>query len=103
MKPEPVTKLDKRNKTASKKIDDDFMSENGDFIVIFFIFGQFGAVRRQDSGHRICKSYIFSNSNLLGKVSNTAFTLLLWIKVLFWRKNSNFVQKNAVISKIKGT
>ena len=40
MKPEPVTKLDKRNKTASKKIDDDFMSENGDFIVIFFIFGQ---------------------------------------------------------------
>ena len=42
----PVTKLDKRNKTASKKFDDDVMSENCDVIVIFRSFGQFGAVRR---------------------------------------------------------
>ena len=42
----PVTKLDKRNKT-SKKIDVDVMSENYDVIVIFRIFGQFGAVRRR--------------------------------------------------------
>ena len=61
----PVTKLDKRNKTTSKKIDVDVMSENCDVIVIFRIFGQFGAVRRPDSGHRVCKSYVFSNSNLL--------------------------------------
>ena len=46
MKLGPVTKLDKRNKTTSKKFDVDVMSENCDVIVIFRIFGQFGAVRR---------------------------------------------------------
>ena len=64
MKLGPVTKLDKRNKTTSKKFDVDVMSENCDVIVIFRIFGQFGAVRRPDSGHRVCKSYVFSNRNL---------------------------------------
>ena len=65
MKLGPVSKLDKRNKTTSKNFDDYIMSGNCDVIVIFQIFGQFGAVRRQDSGHRVCKSYVFSNSNLL--------------------------------------
>ena len=65
MKLGPVTKLDKRNKTTSKKFDVDVMSENCDVIVIFLIFGQFGAVQRPDSGHRVCKSYVFSNRNLL--------------------------------------
>ena len=65
MKLGPVTKLDKRNKTTSKKIDDDVMSENCDVIVIFQIFCQFGAVWRPDSGHRVCKIYVFINSNLL--------------------------------------
>ena len=65
MKLGPVTKLDKRNKITSKKFDVDVMSESCDVIVIFLIFGQFGAVRRPDSGHRVCKSYVFINSNLL--------------------------------------
>ena len=65
MKLGPVTKLDKRNKQNQKKIDVDVASENYDVIVIFRIFGQSGAVRRPDSGHRVCKSYVFSNSNLL--------------------------------------
>ena len=65
MKLGPVTKLDKKNKTTSKKIDIDVMLKNCDVVVIFQIFGQFGAVRRPDSGHRVCKSYVFSNSNLL--------------------------------------
>ena len=85
------------------------MSENYDVIMIFRIFGQFGAIRRPDSGHRVCKSYAFSNTNLLPyknwkqnqKISKTAFTLLLWVKVLFWTKNASFLQKNADISKIK--
>ena len=51
----PVTKLNKRNRTTSKKFDDDVMSENSD--VIFRSFGQFGAVRWPDSGHRVCKSF----------------------------------------------
>ena len=41
MKIGPVTKIDKRNKTTSKKFDDDVMSENCDVVVIFQIFGQF--------------------------------------------------------------
>ena len=64
MKLGPVPKLDKRNK-ATKKFDDEVMSENFDVIVIFQTFCQFGAVWRLDSGHRVCKSYVFSNCNLL--------------------------------------
>ena len=60
----PVTKLDKGNKTTSKKFDVDVMSENCNVIVIFRIFGQFGAIRKPDSGHRVYKSYFFSNRNL---------------------------------------
>ena len=60
----PVTKLDKRDKTTSKKFNVDVISENCDVIDIFRIFGQFGAVRRPDSGHRVCKSYVLSNSDL---------------------------------------
>ena len=65
MKLGPVTKHDIRNKTTSKKFDVDVLSENCDVIVIFQIFGQFGAIRRPDSGRRVSKSYVFSNSNFL--------------------------------------
>ena len=41
------------------------MSENCEVIVVFWISDQIGAVRRPDSGHRVGKSYVFSNSNLL--------------------------------------
>ena len=50
----PVTKRDKRNKTTSKKIDDDGMLENWDIIVVFLIYGQF----------IVCKTYIFIKSSL---------------------------------------
>ena len=43
MKLGPVTILDKKNKAMSKKIDNDVMLENCDVIVIFPIYGQFGA------------------------------------------------------------
>ena len=65
MKTGPVTKLDKRNKTTSKKIYDDVMWENCDAIVIFPIYGQIEAIRKPDSGRIVCKTYIFINSNLL--------------------------------------
>ena len=65
MKLGPVTKIDKRNKTTSKKFDGDFMSKNCDAIIIIRIFGQFGAVQRPDSGHKVCKSYFSTNNNLL--------------------------------------
>ena len=59
-----VTKLDKRNKTVSKKLDDDVMSRNCDVIVIFPIYGQFGAIHKPDSGRIVCITYLFINSNL---------------------------------------
>ena len=65
MKLGPVTKLDKRNKTTSKKFDDDVMPENCDVIVFFWIYGQFGAIKKPDCGRRVCKTYVFINSNLL--------------------------------------
>ena len=64
MKLGAVTKLDKRNKPTSKNFDNDVISGNCDVIVIFQIFSQFGAARRPDSGHRVCKRYVFSKSNL---------------------------------------
>ena len=39
MKLGPVTKLDKKIKTASKKFDNDTMSKKCDVIVIFLIYG----------------------------------------------------------------
>ena len=65
MKLGPVTRFGKRNKTMSKKFDDDVMSENCDVNDIFPTYGQFGANRKPDSRHTVCKSYIFINSNLL--------------------------------------
>ena len=41
------------------------MSATYDVIVIFPIYGQFGAIWKPDSWRMICKTYIFINSNLL--------------------------------------
>ena len=66
------------------------MLANCDFIVIFPIYGQSGAIQKLDSECITCKAYIFINSNLLFykiwkqnyKISNTALTLLLWVPFL---------------------
>ena len=65
MKFSVVTKIDKRNKTTSKKIDDDGMLEDCDVIANSPIYGQFGAIWKPDSGHIVCKTSFFINSNLL--------------------------------------
>ena len=59
MKLGPVTKLDKGNKTTSKKIDFEVMLENCDVIVLFRSFGQFGAVRRPDTKHKNLQKLCF--------------------------------------------
>ena len=38
------------------------MSENCGVIVIFPIYGQFGAIQKPDFGRVFCKTYIFINS-----------------------------------------
>ena len=56
MKLRPLTKLDKRNKTASKNVDNDVMSVNCDVILIFPIKSQFGAIQKLDSGRVVCNA-----------------------------------------------
>ena len=41
------------------------MSAKCGTIVIFQIYGQFGAIRKSDSGRIVCKTHIFINSSLL--------------------------------------
>ena len=65
MKLGAVTKLDKKNKNYVKKFDDNVMLENCDAIVTFLTYGQFGAIQKLDFRCRVCKSYVFKNSNLL--------------------------------------
>ena len=65
MKLGPVTKIDKKNKIMSKKFHDDVLSANYDVNVIFPIYGQFGEIRKPDSGRIVCKTCIFIKSNLL--------------------------------------
>ena len=65
MKLGPVPKTDKSNTVMSKKLDDDDMSQNCNAIVIFPTYDQLGAMWKPDSGHTVCNTYIFINSNLL--------------------------------------
>ena len=102
MKLGPVTTLDK---TTSKKIDVDAMSENDDVIAIS---SQFGAIRIPDSGHIVCNLFslivTFYLTKQNWKVFNTALTLLLWVNILFRPKIAeSFLQKDGGISKIKRT
>ena len=60
-----VTKLDKRNKITSKKIDDDVIWGNCDAIENFPIYSQFGKIWKLDFRCIVCKTYIFINSNVL--------------------------------------
>ena len=64
MKLGPVTIFEKTNKTTSKN-EGDVMTANYEVIVIFLIYGQFGAIWKSNSGCRVCKIYPFINSNLL--------------------------------------
>ena len=49
MKFGPVTKPDRKNKTTSKKFDDDV---------------KFGAIQKPDFAGIVCKTFMFINSNL---------------------------------------
>ena len=60
-----VTKLDKKNKTTSKKFGDDVRSRNCEVIAIFPIYSQFGAIRKPDSRRVVYRNYVFINRNFL--------------------------------------
>ena len=55
----------------SKKFDDHVMSVNCDVIVIFVIYGQFGAVRKTDSGRMVLQlTFFFILQKLKTEVEN---------------------------------
>ena len=62
MKLEIVTKIDKRHTATLQKSDNDVMSAKYDVIVVFPIYGQFGAIRKPDFGGMSCKIWNFINS-----------------------------------------
>ena len=64
MKLGPVTKLNKRNTTTLKKMEDGVMLTNCDVVVFFLPYGKFAAIRKPDSGCKVCTNYIFINNNL---------------------------------------
>ena len=71
----------------SNKFVYDVMSVDCDVIVIFPIYGQFGAIRKPDSGRMVCKINIFINSNLLyyeNWKQNATLTLLYHIWKKYW-------------------
>ena len=79
MKLGPVTKPDKRNKTLSKKFEDDAMSSYYDVIVIFPIYSQFGSIWKPDSGRIIYVKLTFSLkiTFYLTKLGNRTKTYLI--------------------------
>ena len=101
MKIGPITKHDKRNKTTPKNLAMTSCRKIVTSLPFFPISGQFGSIRESHFRRIIYKAYIFINSNLLfykswkqnWKNSNTALTLLLWVKVPNLPKNADFLQK----------
>ena len=65
MKLRPVTKPLKGSTVILKIFDNNVMSQNCYVIVIFPIYGKFGAIRKPDSICMVCKTFIFINSNFL--------------------------------------
>ena len=71
MKLGPLSKLETRNMkyNNAKKFKDEVLSANYDVIVIFPIYGQFGAIQKPDSGCKIHISQLFINNDLLSNKS----------------------------------
>ena len=65
------------------------MLENCDAIAISLIYGQFGAIRKMDSGRTVCKAYIFINSHLLSYEKGGNFTPSLHLQTNLLKANQN--------------
>ena len=76
MKLGSVTKLDKRIKMMLKKFGDNSTSANCDVIVVFWISGQFGTIRKLDSRRIVCKlKFSLKATFYLTKTENSTYTL----------------------------
>ena len=85
------------------------MSKNCDAVVMFSIYGRFGAIRKPDSRRIVCKTYVFiSSSRLSYKTESRTKKFLTQLshycleqRYYFCQKMLTFLQKNADMSKIK--
>ena len=76
MKLGSVTKLDKSNKMMLKKFGDHSTSANCDVIVVFWISGQFGTIRKSDSRRIISKpKFSLKATFYLTKTENSTYPL----------------------------
>ena len=100
MKLRPVTKLDKRNTTMSKKIDDDFVSASMTSLSFFrFMAGleQFGG-RIPNAWSRILNLSLITTFSLTKTENRTKKSLILSkITIFIFVKNADFLAKNADI------
>ena len=67
----------------SKKYDDDIISTNCNVIVIFPIYGQFGAIQKPDSERKVCKIYIFIDILLQKNANISKIKEVLVLKGIF--------------------
>ena len=81
-----ITKLQRRNTPTSKKIEDDLMAVNYDFIAIFAIRGQYRPIRKLDSSRQAYNTYIFINSNPISTKTQTRTRETLTQLYYFWLK-----------------
>ena len=61
MKLRAVPKIDKTNTVTIEESGDYVVLANCDVVVIFPVYGKFGAIRKLDSGHMVC-NYLFSST-----------------------------------------
>ena len=77
MKFGPVAKFDKRNMATLKIFAGDVISIN--YNVIFLIYGQFGAIGKQDSRCMVCKTCIFINNNADSWEKDVDISKMKWV------------------------
>ena len=79
------------------------MLENCDVIIIFSIYGQFGAIVKPDSRGIVCKTYIFINTNLLSdKTENRPKKYLTQLSHYCFEERYYFGEKMLATAKLKG-
>ena len=93
MKLEPVTKLNKKKMTTSKKFDDQQVSANYNIIVIFPIYRWFGMIQKLKSGNSettyLCVltiAIVVRNGKTLSFTPSVFYDYGTWISLIFWEK-----------------
>ena len=99
MKLGPVTKLDNRNKSTSKKFYNGVMTANCDVIVIFLIYGQFGAIQKLDSGWSVKLTFSLKVTFYLAKTENRTKNLKHNSHNIALSKGTIFAKKCSLFAK----